>query len=294
MASPAYLNGISSFLTPKNNRSNNDSGSNGPKISYWSPGLGVYNVRLLKMKTEDNTPILPLLRYGKPLVQKSINAPIGWGMEDPINEQFEALRKTKEGWEIAKNLKPQRCFFAAVLVRGEEDKGVRIWEVKEAFVKSLYGLMLSDQNKDEDLLDYNVGYDMEINIVPLVKDGKVKLYEGKPCKQVNAPILHRRPSPLHSNKAEMQKLIDSIPDFFEQQKRWVKSPEDLIQILEEYMVRLQETQPVVATSSDTKAPAAAKRGKGKASAEETTKVESTEGEVDADTEAALGEAFDQF
>lgn len=290
MVAPAYLNGISNFLTPKSNKPNSGD-NNTPKTSYWNPGLGTYNVRLLKMKTEDNTPILPLLRYGKPLVQKSINAPVGWGMEDPINEQFETLRKTREGWEIAKYLRPQRSFFAAVLVRGEEDKGVRIWEVKEDFVKALYGLMLSDQNKEEDILDYNVGYDMEISVVPLTKDGKVKMYDGKPCKKVNAPILHRKPSPLHSNKAEMQKLIDSIPDFFEQQRRWVKSPEDLIQILEEYMVRLQETQPVVATS-DTKEPspgaASAKKTKGKPVAAEKAE------DVDPETDKALDDAFDQF
>lgn len=288
MATPAYLGGISNFLTPKQNKPNTE---RAPKTSYWNPGLGKFKVRFLKMKTDDKTPILPLLHYDKPLVSKRINAPVGWGAPDPINDQFETLRKTREGWDIAKHLRPRRAFYAAVLVRGEEDKGVRIWEVKEEFVKQLYTLMLSEENKNEDILDYNVGYDFEINVVPAMKDGKPKMYDGKPCKAINAPIQMRKPSPLLPNKDEMQALIDSIPDYYEQQRRWVKPPEDLIEIMEQFMVKLQETTPVVATSSDA-GVVSEKRKKSKAAASEAD--DSGEVPVDPETDQALDEAFAQF
>jgi len=280
MTTPAYLNAISNFLTPKQNSRSSDS----PRTNYWRPGLGTYRVRFLKLKTEDGTPILSLLHYDKPLVQKRINAPVGFGMQDPINEQFEALRKTKEGWEIAKNLKPRRCFYAAVLVRGEEEKGAQIWEVKEDFVKALYNTFMTEENKTEDLLDYKAGYDYEVKIVPAMKDGKPKLWEGKPCKSVNPPTQSRKPSPLSSNKEEFERIVASIPDYFEQQKRWCKSPEDLIQILEEYMENLQETTPVVASSNDKPAKRVNKAAAVEPQAEEP---------VDTQTEEDLSKAFDE-
>jgi len=285
MTTPAYLNAITSFLEPpKSNRANSN---NSPKVNYWRPGLGTYKVRFVKLKTEDNTPILSLLHYDKPLVQKRINAPVGWGLPDPINEQFESLRQTKEGWAIAKFLRPKRCFYAGVLVRGEEDKGVQIWEVKEEFVKALYNIFLTDDNKNEDLLDYNVGYDFDVKIVPAMKDGKPKMYEGKPCKTVNAPVQTRKSSPLASNKEEMQRILATIPDYFEQQKRWLKSPEDLIEILEQFMVNLQETTPVVASSED-HAPAT-KRTKASAAVPA-----ADDSEVDPETDKALDDAFGAF
>lgn len=282
MTSPAYIAAISSFLTPKSNKRSED---NHPKVTYWKPGLGTYKVRFLKMKTDDNSPILPMLHYDKPLVAKRINAPVGWGMPDPINEQYDALRKTREGWNIAKNLRPKKCYYAAVLVRGEEEKGVQVWEVKEDFVKALYNLFLSEENKTEDLLDYNTGYDFEIKVVPAMKDGKPKLWEGKPCKAVNAPVQMRKPSPLHPNKDRLQELVNSIPDYHEQQRRWVKSPEDLIEIMEQFMVNFQETTPVVASSED-KINSGGKRVNPVATP-------ATE-ESDPETDAKLDDAFEGF
>lgn len=281
---PSYLNAINNFLTPKQN---NRSEQNYPKVTYWRPGLGTYKVRILKLKTEDGVPILPLLHYQEPLTNKRINAPVGWGLPDPINDQFEILRKTKDGWEIAKHLKPRRSFYAAVLVRGEEDKGAQIWEVKEDFVKAIYNLCLSEENKKEDILDYNTGYDFEVKIVPAMKDGKPKLYNGKPCKTVNAPVQMRKPSPLSSNKDEQAAIIASIPDYYEIQKRWCKSPEELIELLEQFMENLQETTPVVASSTDK--VVAVKRGKAA-----TTEEDESAAMVDEETDNALNDAFGSF
>ena len=49
---------------------------------------------------------------------------------DPIMEFATQLRKTgeKENVDLAKKLFPKLRIFAPVVVRGEEDKGVRFWE----------------------------------------------------------------------------------------------------------------------------------------------------------------------
>jgi hypothetical protein len=71
--------------------------------------------------------------------------------KDPIVEFAQGLRKSgdKENWSLAKKLEPKMRIFAPVIVRGEEDKGVRLWE----FGKQVYMDLLSIA-EDEDVGDY--------------------------------------------------------------------------------------------------------------------------------------------
>jgi hypothetical protein len=74
-----------------------------------------------------------------------------FGEKDPIVEFAAQLRKTsdKANWSLAKKIEPKLRIFAPVIVRGEEDKGVRLWE----FGKEMY-LDLLSMAEDEDIGDY--------------------------------------------------------------------------------------------------------------------------------------------
>ncbi len=86
-----------------------------------------------------------------------------WGEEDPVVDFSKKLRTTSdsENWRLAKKLDPKMRVFAPVIVRGEEEKGVRLFE----FSKTIYMELLSIAD-DEDYGDFtNIaeGYDFVVN-----------------------------------------------------------------------------------------------------------------------------------
>jgi hypothetical protein len=75
------------------------------------------------------------------------------------------LRKTndKENWSLAKKLDPKMRVFAPVIVRGEEEKGVRLWEFGKEIYMQLLGIA-----EDEDYGDYtdiNEGRDFTVEAI---------------------------------------------------------------------------------------------------------------------------------
>jgi hypothetical protein len=74
-----------------------------------------------------------------------------FGEKDPIVEFAKQLRQTsdKDNWSLAKKLEPKMRVFTPVIVRGEEEKGVRLWE----FGKQVYQELLSIAD-DPDVGDF--------------------------------------------------------------------------------------------------------------------------------------------
>ena len=67
-----------------------------------------------------------------------------WGEDDPIVEFSKKLRKSSESenWRLAKQLDPKMRVFAPVIVRGEEEKGVRLFEFSKTFTWNYYQLLM--------------------------------------------------------------------------------------------------------------------------------------------------------
>jgi hypothetical protein len=86
-----------------------------------------------------------------------------WGEDDPIVEFSKKLRKSSESenWRLAKQLDPKMRVFAPVIVRGEEDKGVRLFE----FSKTIYMELLSIADDEDygDFTDVAEGFDFVVN-----------------------------------------------------------------------------------------------------------------------------------
>lgn len=63
-------------------------------------------------------------------------SPDNFGEKDPIIEFAKQLSNTndKENWKLSKKLYPKMRIFLPVIVRGEEDQGVKLW----GFGKELY------------------------------------------------------------------------------------------------------------------------------------------------------------
>ena len=118
--------------------------------NFWRPSVGKATVRIVPSKFDKANPFREVhIHYN--IGNRMMIALTNFGEKDPIVEFASQLRKTsdKANWQLAKNIEPKLRIFAPVLVRGEEDKGVRLWE----FGKEMY-LELLSMAEDEDIGDY--------------------------------------------------------------------------------------------------------------------------------------------
>jgi len=159
------LNAIRARLDSLNKQSNpQNKEKKDYTLIYWKPREeGKYQIRFVPSKLE--TPTNPFqeifMHYG--IGKFPIVALSNWGEKDPIVEFSKQLRKSSEpeNWRLAKKLDPKLRVFAPVVVRGEEEKGVRLFE----FSKTIYMELLSIA-EDEDYGDFsNVaeGFDFVVN-----------------------------------------------------------------------------------------------------------------------------------
>jgi hypothetical protein len=116
----------------------------------WKPGVGKHSIRIVPSKYNRQNPFREVfIHYG--IGNKMMVSPTTFGDKDPIIEFAQNLRRSseKDDWSLAKKLEPKLRVLVPVIVRGEEDKGVRLWE----FGKQVYMDLLS-LVEDEDVGDY--------------------------------------------------------------------------------------------------------------------------------------------
>ena len=143
------LNAIKAKLGELNNNGQTQEKTDYSKI-FWKPELGKQTVRIVPSAYDPTFPFKELkFHYGigkYPMVALS-----NFGKQDPIEEFVKELRKTndKDNWSLSGKINPKTRIFAPVVVRGEEDKGVRLWGFGVTIYKALLALA-----EDEDVGDY--------------------------------------------------------------------------------------------------------------------------------------------
>jgi len=116
----------------------------------WKPTIGKHSVRIVPSAYDKSNPFKEVfVHYG--IGNRTMVSLTNFGEKDPIVEFAKQLRQSsdKENWSMAKKLEPKMRVFVPVVVRGEEEKGVRLWE----FGKQVYMELLSIA-EDEDVGDY--------------------------------------------------------------------------------------------------------------------------------------------
>jgi hypothetical protein len=139
------------------------SGNNRNRSVMWRPVEGEETtVRLLSFPDNDGQPFRELNFYYNIPGQRGLLAPSQFGKRDPIQELINKLRDeaTKESYEMAKKLYPKMRVYAAVIVRGEEDKGVQIWGFGKIVYQKLLGMMLDEDYGD--ITDPITGRDIKV------------------------------------------------------------------------------------------------------------------------------------
>jgi len=131
-------------------------------LVYWKPRQeGKYQIRFVPSKLNKNNPFQEVfMHYG--VGKYPIVALTNWGENDPVVDFTKKLRATSdsENWRLAKKLDPKMRVFAPVIVRGEEEKGVRLFE----FSKTLYLELLSVADDEDygDFTDVSEGFDFVV------------------------------------------------------------------------------------------------------------------------------------
>jgi hypothetical protein len=178
---------------------------------YWKPKEeGKYQIRIVPSKLDPKNPFQEVfVHYG--FGKFPIFALTNWGEKDPIVEFASQLRKTndKENWSLAKKLDPKLRVYAPVIVRGEEEKGVRLWE----FGKEIY-LQLLGIAEDEDYGDYtdiNEGRDFTVDAVK----GDVGGRQGIKCSIRIKP----KTTALIADASQIQKFLTEQPNVLEIQRK---------------------------------------------------------------------------
>ena len=194
------LNKMRSKLTKLQNR-----GGGGDSV-FWRPKDGEQTIRILP--TADGDPFKDFwFHYNLGDNPGFLSPKKNFGEDDPLDSFVRELfnESTDDSIKMAKNLMARQRFFAPVLVRGEEEKGVRIWGFGKMAYQELLNLVLNPEYGD--ITDVEVGTDL------VIKYGKPA---GASFPQTTITP-RRRSSPLCDDAVggseRCAELLDNIPEF---------------------------------------------------------------------------------
>lgn len=204
------LNSIKSKLSALQSQ-----GKSKEKIDYtkslWKPKTeGKFQIRIVPSILDKQNPFKEVfVHYG--ISKFPIYALTNWGDKDPIVEFVKQLRTTsdKENWKLSKKLEPKMRVFAPIIVRGEEDKGVRLWEFGKEIYMQLLGIA-----EDEDYGDYtdiNEGRDFTVEAIKGDIGGRQGLKTSIRIKP--------KTTPLSADASQIENFITEQPTLLEIQRK---------------------------------------------------------------------------
>lgn len=167
----------------------------------WVPANGKSQIRIVPSVENPDNPFTELMFYNK-IGRFPILALTNFNEQDPVEEFIETLRATddKDNWSLSGKISARPRYFVPVIVRGEEDKGVRIWSISTTIYKALLSLAADDEIGD--FTDIKEGTDMIVEKTP----------PATPGAYADITIRAKRSSsPLSEDKAELKKWLTEQP-----------------------------------------------------------------------------------
>jgi hypothetical protein len=139
------------------------SGANSKRRVMWRPPEGeTVTVRILGFTDTDGNPFKERWFYYNIGNNPGLLTPHQFGKPDPIQELIQKLKDegTKESYEMAKKLYPKMRTYAAVIVRGSESEGVKLWAFGKTVYQTLLNIMLDPDYGD--ITDVHGGHDVKV------------------------------------------------------------------------------------------------------------------------------------
>ena len=207
---------------------------------YWKPKAeGKYQIRVVPSVLNKSNPFQEVfVHYG--FSKFPIYALTNWGEKDPIVEFAKSLRTTqeKENWQLAKKLDPKMRVFAPIVVRGEEEKGVRLWEFGKEIYMQLLGI--AEDEDYGDFTDISEGRDFTVDVVTGDIGGRQGLKSSIRVKP--------KTSPLGSDKETIKMWLTEQPNVLELQRK--TAFDDLKTILANFLNPEEEETVAVVVDED--------------------------------------------
>jgi hypothetical protein len=186
------------------------SGQNSKRARSWRPEEGKeYNIRIIGFPDNDGNPFKERYFYYNIGNNPGLLAPYQFGNPDPIQELITKLRDegSKESYELAKKLYPKMRSYAAVVVRGEESEGVKLWAFGKTVYQNLLNVMLDPDYGD--ITDIKEGHDI-----------KVICTKAPGMKWATTDVRPRPKSSALGSAADVKNWVANLPnidDFFQAQ-----------------------------------------------------------------------------
>ena len=114
--------------------------TNNRTSNLWKPSPGTTVIRVVPYAFNKDNPFIELF-FHYDLGSKSYLSPVSFGRPDPIEEFSQKLKASgnKEDYRLARKIEAKMRTFAPIIVRGEENQGVKFW----GFGKTVYQELLS-------------------------------------------------------------------------------------------------------------------------------------------------------
>jgi len=198
-------------------------GQGNNKSNFWRPQDGETTIRIVP--TEDGDPFKEMwFHYNLGNNPGFLSPKKNFGEEDPLDSFVRSLfnEGSEDSVKMAKNLMARQRFFTPVIVRGEEDQGVRVWGFGKMAYQELLSLVLNPDYGD--ITDTEEGTDLVIT------------YGKPPGAQFPQTSItpRRRSSGLANTKKETKALLEQVPDFTDLFER--KTPEQVQNLLDEFLL----------------------------------------------------------
>ena len=241
------------------------------KDNFWKPEPGQQVVRVVPYKHNKDNPFIELFFHYNLGNNKTYLSPLSFGRPDPVAEFADKLKSTgnKDEWIQGKRLEPKMRTFAPVIVRGQENEGVKFW----GFGKTVYQELLSVIADPDygDITDAMNGRDIMIERQTPAEAGN---QYGKTTVRVKP-----NQTPITEDDNQLQSVFDNQADLTELYTE--PAYDDLKEVLKNYLnpSSEEETNTTTETASTTST---------------TTSTSSTPSATTAKKTADVEDAFDQL
>ena len=196
---------------------------------FWRPEEGEQIIRILPMP--DGDPFKEYwFHYNLGKNPGFLSPKKNFGDTCPLDGFIRKLfnEGTDESVKMAKSLMARQRFFSPLIVRGEEEKGPRVWGYGKMAYQELLSLVLNPDYGD--ITDLKEGTDL------VIKYGKPA---GAQFPQTSITP-RRRSSDAFEDEAAGRAALDSIPDFSTLFER--KSPEEVQSMLDEFLLGEEDAE----------------------------------------------------
>ena len=173
----------------------------------WKPQPGKTQIRIVPYTHNKDNPFTELFFHYSLVPNKTVLSPQSFGRPDPVQQFADKLKSSgdKDEWIQGKRIEPKMRTFAPVIVRGEENEGVKFWGFGKTVYQELLGIIADPDYGD--ISDPMTGRDIVVERQTPAEAGN---QYGKTTIRVK-----RNQTELADNAKMQKELLENQPNYAE-------------------------------------------------------------------------------